>query len=118
MTYIFLRITFRNSSITYMSVKKVLIRVDFNVPVNKGQITDLTRIKSAIPTIEYFLKQGMSVVLISHLGRPKNKEKSLSLKILIDPLSKLLKRKILFSRELKSNKFVRARNISLNLPLK
>ena len=87
-----------------MSIKKVLIRVDFNVPINKGQITDLTRIKLTVPTIKYFLQKGMSVVLISHLGRPKKKEKSLSLKILIDPLSQLLKQKVFFSQELTTNK--------------
>jgi len=73
-----------------------LIRVDFNVPVHKGKILDLTRIKAAIPTIEHCLQSGMSVVLMSHFGRPKGLDRSLSLKLLIEPLSKLLKQKVCF----------------------
>ena len=54
------------------SGKRALIRVDFNVPLNeKFEITDETRIKAAVPTISKILKDGGSVVLMSHLGRPK-----------------------------------------------
>ena len=53
--------------------KRALIRVDFNVPLNdKFEITDLTRINAAIPTITKILKDGGSCILMSHLGRPKN----------------------------------------------
>ncbi len=59
--------------------KKVLIRVDFNVPIQKGRVTDSTRIKSAIPTILKILQDGGACILMSHLGRPKGFEKRFSL---------------------------------------
>ena len=53
--------------------KRVLMRVDFNVPIKGGVIKDDTRIKGALPSIKYVLEQGASLVLMSHLGRPKGK---------------------------------------------
>ena len=51
--------------------KKVIIRVDFNVPMKEGIITDDTRIKRAIPTIKYAIENGAKVILLSHLGKVK-----------------------------------------------
>ena len=79
--------------------KKALIRVDFNVPLNeKFEITDATRINAAIPTIKKILNDGGSVILMSHLGRPKQgPEEKFSLKHLIPYLSKKLNIKVKFA---------------------
>lgn len=82
----------------YVSGKKVLLRVDYNVPMDKeGNITDDTRIRATIPTLEYLLSKNASIIIASHLGRPKGKVvPEFSLKPVAKKLSQLL-----FGREVK-----------------
>lgn len=82
-----------------LSGKRVLMRVDFNVPQDKktGAITNTARITAALPTIQYALEQGASVVLMSHLGRPDGqRSEKFSLKPIADELSKLLGKPVKF----------------------
>lgn len=77
--------------------KKVLIRVDFNVPLNDVfQITDDTRIRAVKPTLIKILEDGGSCILMSHLGRPKNKEQEFSLKHLVNKVSEIIGVKVKF----------------------
>jgi phosphoglycerate kinase len=75
--------------------KRVLMRVDFNVPVENGKITDDTRIKAALPSIEYVLKKGGKLILMSHLGRPDGKrDPAMTLSPVAERLSNLLGEKV------------------------
>ena len=78
--------------------KKALVRVDFNVPLNKEtfEITDDTRMRGALPTINHILNNGGSVVLMSHLGRPNGPEEKFSLKHIVAHLSTLLNKEVKF----------------------
>ena len=81
--------------------KKVLIRCDFNVPIKDGKIVDDTRIKGALDTIKYCLDRDCKVILLSHLGRVKEKEdlKKNDLSLVAKHLAELLKQDVLFSEE-------------------
>lgn len=80
------------------SGKKAIIRVDFNVPLDKDfKVTDANRIEAAKPTIDKIINDGGSVILMSHLGRPKNKEQEFSLKHIVDKVSEVLGRPVLFA---------------------
>ncbi|MFV0498860.1 MAG: phosphoglycerate kinase [Bacilli bacterium] len=86
--------------------KKVLIRVDFNVPLVDNNITDDKRIVAAIPTIKYALSKGAKVILFSHLGRVKQESdlENTSLEIVYERLCELLDTKVMFCNETRGNK--------------
>jgi len=93
--------------------KRILIRVDFNVPLSNGQVTDDFRIRMALPTINHCLESGASVVLMSHLGRPKGQvNPDLSLIPVGEKLAELLEMPIKFSDDCISED---ARDVSLGL---
>ena len=78
--------------------KRILMRVDFNVPIDNGRVTDDFRLRAALPTIQHCLQQGAAVVLMSHLGRPKGKVvENLSLISVGETLADLLEMPIKFS---------------------
>jgi len=80
--------------------KKVLVRVDFNVPLKDGKVDDGTRVKAAMPTIQYLLDHGAAVILCSHLGRPKaGPDPKYSLKPVAEYLSALMGKPVAFAED-------------------
>ena len=80
--------------------KRVLVRVDYNVPIKDGKVGDDTRIKAAMPTLNYLLEHGAAVILFSHLGRPKGgPDPKFSLKPVADYLSKLIGKPVAFAED-------------------
>jgi len=83
-----------------LNEKKVLLRLDLNVPLKDGVITDQTRIEKIIPIVEFLLEKNSKILIISHVGRPKGKvDKDLSLKPVCESLEKKIKRNIKFIDE-------------------
>jgi phosphoglycerate kinase len=80
--------------------KRVLVRVDFNVPLEGARITDDTRIRAALPTLERLREGGARLVLVSHLGRPKDRDPSKSLKPVAERLSELLGTEVALAEDL------------------
>ena len=77
--------------------KRVLLRVDFNVPLNNGSITEASRIEKVLPTIKFLVNSNAKIIIISHIGRPKGKNvPSLSLEPIAKKLKDLLNKNVFF----------------------
>ena len=74
----------------------VLVRVDYNVPIKDGRVTDDTRIKASLPTIKHLLEKNLAVILMSHLGRPKGKDPAFSLQPVVKVLQDYLHKEVKF----------------------
>ncbi|MFW5743104.1 MAG: phosphoglycerate kinase, partial [Spirochaetota bacterium] len=78
--------------------KRVLVRVDYNVPLKAGRVSDATRIEASLPTLKHIIDHGGALVLMSHLGRPKGKPNpEMSLKPVADKLSDMIGRPVDFA---------------------
>ena len=101
---------------THLEGKKVLVRVDFNVPLNEdGQITDDTRIRAAIPTIEYLINHSAKVILAAHFGRPKGQvNEKMRLTPVAARLSELLGKNVALTNSCIGDESIAASNILNN----
>ncbi len=91
---------FRTLDDVNVAGKRVLIRVDLNVPMENGKVTDMTRIERTAPTIRELAEKGARVVVLSHFGRPGGKKvPEMSLQPLVEPLAKVLGRKVAFATD-------------------
>ncbi len=98
-----------------LSNKKILLRLDLNVPINKGKITDTTRVDKILPTLNFLIKEKAKIIILSHVGRPKGKtDRELSLEPIRTELQNKLKKKIKLIteniKEIKSKDFLNEYN--------
>jgi phosphoglycerate kinase len=87
---------FRTLDDAALSGKRVLLRVDLNLPVENGRITDATRLERIIPTMQEIVAKGGRLILLSHFGRPKGRDEKNSLRQIVDPISEMLGKPIAF----------------------
>ena len=95
--------------------KKILLRLDLNVPLERDKITDTTRIDKILPTLNFLIKEKAKIIILSHVGRPKGKVvKELSLKPICEELQNKLKKKVKLIteniKEIKSKNFFNSHN--------
>jgi len=94
------QVTFKTIDSTAVSGKRVLVRVDLNVPMKNGKVTDATRIERAAPTLRELAAKGAKVIVLSHFGRPDGKRvPELSLRPLVEPLAQALGKPVAFAED-------------------
>ncbi len=94
------KVSFKTIDSIDVSGKRVLVRVDLNVPMKNGQVTDATRIERAVPTLAELAAKGAKVIVLSHFGRPDGKRvPEMSLKPLVEPLAKALGKPVAFAED-------------------
>src|SRR5882757_3108305 len=94
------QLSFKTIDSLDVSGKRVLVRVDLNVPMKNGQVTDATRIERAVPTLAELAAKGAKVIVLSHFGRPDGKRvPEMSLKPLVEPLSEALGKPVAFAED-------------------
>ena len=94
------QVSFKTIESVDVSGKRVLVRVDLNVPMKNGQVTDATRIERAVPTLAELAAKGAKVIVLSHFGRPDGKHvPEMSLRPLVEPLSKALGKPVAFAED-------------------
>lgn len=91
--------TFRTLDDADLAGKRVLVRVDLNVPMEDGKVSDLTRLERIVPTLTDIAGRGAKVIILAHFGRPKGVDPSQSLKVVVPALADVLKRPVAFAAD-------------------